>query len=476
MKKTLLFIFVFSFSYQMWAQSEVITKIRPLTPYPIGEVVLDRESFFQFTQSAKDAIDQHFIKENSGRDVKILIVTHPKDTSTIFIASKPQLPQLLEKRLLSTLKNIDAPLTRISNYSFEVNVQIEGGATDPYLDYTPKLLSPLELEMKDFNSLSLIMKRKTLKRWVFEEVIPVLIYHLTSARENYQAVRDVGEVLLSQRFMEEDIEKLTDQNPAYWQAIIELEKGNQVIPFSKACMQLARGEFDRAIRLLVAIRLFSDRESIPSLYFEEIFQKMASIDQELDKMMNEPLALSVQGKTKQAEKELKQLLLALPQSARIHCELFYIESSGLKSNQAVRKLWDVTKENVLGNDPLYPVKLKSQTATAAYLNQRRIEAATLFQDREQIKADFVNYADISFEIGEYGFAGHLYWLISQYFKEEDFDKRDMTTHFLYCLQKLGDKELILAYEGNYIRQFEKIEKEMEKRMKKSEVYKTFKKR
>lgn len=476
MKKTLLFLFVFSFSYQLWAQSEVITKFKPLTPYPIGEVVLDRESFFQFTQSAKAAIDQFFTKEQLGQDIKILIITHPGDSSEIFIASKPQLAQPAERKLLHALKKIDAPISRISDYAFEINVQIEGGAADPYLDYQPKLLDPLEIRMKVFNELSLIMKRKALKRWVFEEVIPVLIYHLTSARENYQAVREVGNVLLSQRFMTEDIEKLTDQNPAYWQAIIELEKGNQVIPFSKACMQLAKGEFDNAIRLLVAIRLFSDKESIPFLYFEEFFQKMAAIDQELNKKIEEPLALTLQGKNKQAVKGLEQLLISLPQSARIYCELFYAQSAELKSNQAVWKLWLSSKDDVLGNDPLYPVKLKSQTAKSAYLNQRRIEAATLFQDRDQIKADFVNYADISLELGEYGFAGHLYWLISQYFREQDFDKRDMSSYFLYCLQKLGDSEVILAYEGNYLRQFEKIEMEMEKRMKKSEVYRTFKKR
>ena len=476
MKKTLLLIFIFSLSCRLWAQTEVITKIKPLTPYPIGEVVLDRESFFQFTQSAKAAIDQLFVNEQLGQDIKILIITNPQKPSDILISSKPKLTDLREEQLRKTLKQIESPITRITQYAFELNVRIEGGAIDPYLDYEPKLANPLEIRMTAFNQLSLIQKRKALKQWVFEEVIPILIFHLTSARENYQAVREIGEVLLNQKFMNEEIEKLTDLNPAYWQAIIELEKGNQVIPFSKACMQLARGEFDRAIRLLVVIRLFSDRESIPSLYFEEIFQKLASIDQALDEQINEPLELILQGKNKQAIKGLEELLTALPQSARIYCELFYAKSANLKSNEAVRKLWLESQDGVLGNDPLYPVKIKSISANSAYLNQRRISVALLFQDKDQLKSDFVNYADISLELGEYGFAGHMYWLISQYFQEENFDKRDMSSYFLYCLQKLGDERLILAYQDDYSKQFEKVEQEMEKRMKKSEVYKAFKKR
>lgn len=476
MKKSLLFILSLFLFLQTRGQSEVVIQVTPLTPYQIGEVVLDREPFFQFTRQVKTAVEDFFAKEQQGQDVKILFTIHPMDSVDIYMAAKPALSTSINQELVTVLREIQSPNTRISDYSFEMNIQIEGGVSDPYLKFEPEVLSPLERTMNVFNELKLAEKRKTLKRWVFEEVIPILIYHETSAKETYQAVRSIGKVLLSQRFMTEDVEILTNQNPAYWQAILEMEKGNQIIPFSKACIQLVRGDFDKAIRLLEAIRLFSDRESIPFFYFEEIFQKMVSIDQELNVAMNEPLNLVEKGKYKQAADLYEALLDILPQSARVQCELFYAKSAQLKTDQAVQELWQKSKDDVLGNDPLYPVKLKPVSPEDAYQIQRRREAATLFQIDEEIKKDFISYADIALELGNYGFAGELYWFISQYFTEQDFNNRDMSLHFLYCLKKLGDDQLILAYEGNYSKEFEKIEQDLKKAMKKSEVYKTFRKK
>lgn len=473
MKYFLWFLLLFLSFYRLDAQPEIDIRIVPITPYQIGEATLDREAFFVYTDEIREVLESFFKKNSINREVKAQFNLRPDSTVSINIAARPVLEDGERKRLQDQLNRDKVLISRFTDYVFEVTITINGGVSDPYLSFEPAIKTPLQEKMKRFDLLSLKDKRIALKKWVFYEVIPVLIYHETAAKENYQAVRSIGKILLEQRFMKEPVENLTDHNPAYWQAIIELEKGNQLIPFTKVCMLLAKGEFDRAIRLLEVIRLFSARESLPAQYFEEILEKLASIDRMLNEKMQKPLNYFENGKYKKAEEIYQELLTALPKSARIHCELFYAKAAQLKRGKAIDELWQESSKNILGHDPLYPVRLNAITAEEAYMIQRRQQVATLFQSGENLKEDLITYAYIAMEQEYYSLAGQLFWLINLYFTPEDSDGKDMSLYFLYCLQQLGDEQIILAYQGSYAEAFSKIEKERLKRMRKSEVYRNF---
>ena len=105
---------------------------------------------------------------------------------------------------------------------------------------------------------------------------------------------------------------------------------------------------------------------------------------------------------------------------------------------------------------------------------RRAETQKLFADRDKIKQDLLNYADIAFDLGVYDFAGELYWLLYSHLKPETFADRNLLAYYLYCLEKLGCGDLKVNFKGKFKKEFKKIEKERKKIMESSSWYKSMK--
>jgi hypothetical protein len=148
----------------------------------------------------------------------------------------------------------------------------------------------------------------------------------------------------------------------------------------------------------------------------------------------------------------------------------------MKDMDEIDNEWNKSKEIIYACDPLYYMNVRAKSGKEGYLLFRRREINMLFNSEENLKADFVKYADIALDLGNYGFAAQLYWLIVGNFSEEDYDNRNILAHYLYCLDKLGDKESIKNFAGDFPTEFGNIEKERRKIMEESPLYNAFEKK
>jgi tetratricopeptide (TPR) repeat protein len=275
-------------------------------------------------------------------------------------------------------------------------------------------------------------------------------------------------------FLNKNTNDYTGKNPDYWRANIEMELGNLLIPFTKVCMYISNGEFDKAERLLFIVNYFSAEGTLPDYLSREISAKLGLLKSEIEAEINQGIKLHDQGLYTEAVALYEDLLTSFPKCAWLNYEL-YFSKVGAENNEDKRvEEWYKIKPIVYECDPMYPMDINATNGTQSYLMFSRNEIGSLFQSKETANKDFVRYADIALDLGNYEFAAQLYWLIIGNISKEEYDNRDMLAHFLYCLDKLGDKEMIKNFKGDYKKEFAKIEKERKKIMEKSTYYKMMK--
>jgi hypothetical protein len=455
----------------LFSQSDVELQIQLLTPDQIAEVTLDIEPVLDWVKKVHDEIENNLINEEGDKEVLILITLHKDKEPSIDIGAKPAIEKSSIDALLAGISKHEAPRTKISDYSFAIIASLNNGCSED-IDYSPPLTLPKYKEYLKYKELDLQGKKNAFQTWMQDEVLPVILYYETTVDSVFKGVLNVGEILKQGKYNDSEIDDLTYNNPDYWRAIMEMSQGNQLIPFTKVCMHIARGEFDKASRLLFAINLFSDKSTLPAIFHDEISAKLSLITEDLDLAINEGIALHDNGKYKEAVAHYENLLKIFPRSAWLNYELYYSKTAEMNLDESDVE-WNRAKEIIYSCDPMYYMDARARSGKEGYLLFRRREVNTLFQSEDSLKADFIRYADIALDLGNYGFAAQLYWLILNYFSEEDYNNRNILAYYLYCLDKLGDKESIKNFQGDFLEEFENIEKERRKIMEESPVYNAF---
>jgi hypothetical protein len=471
MKKFLSTILLTIYSAVAFSQSEVELQIQLLTPDQIAEVTLDIEPVLDWVKKVYDEIENNLKNEEGDKEVLIIITLHKDKEPTIDIGARPGIEKSSIDALLTGISKHEAPRTKISDYSFAIIASLNNGCSEE-IDYTPAVTLPKYKEYLKYKELDLQGKKNALQTWIQDEVLPVIMYYETTVDSVFKGVLSVGEILKQGKYDNSEINALTDSNPDYWRAIMEMSLGNQLIPFTKVCMHIARGEFDMATRLLFAINLFSDKSTLPAIFHDEISAKLNLLAEDLNLAINEGIALHDKGKYKEAVAHYENLLKIFPRSAWLNYELYYSKTAEMKVDESDME-WDRRKNIIYSCDPMYYMDVRAKSGKEGYLLFRRREVNSLFQSEDSLKADFIRYADIALDLGNYGFAAQLYWLILNYFSEEDYNNRNILAYYLYCLDKLGDTESIKNFQGDFFEEFKNIENERRKIMEESPVYNAF---
>ncbi len=472
MKKVLVLLILLFNSVLIYSQSEVKLDFQLLTSDLIAEVTLERDPFFKWIKNIKSELNGQLQKIKGNKNYAIVITLHPDSEATVSISTKPQPEKKEIEKLLQIFQRNKAPHTKISDYSFAIFAKVNKGCKKD-VDYSPALLLPLDRKIAAFEKLSLAEKKKSLQKWIRKEVLPILTWYEISVDQKFEGVYNMGKVLKQKKYLKTKVEDLTDKNPDYWRAIMEMGVGNQLLLFTKACLYIEKGEFDKANRLLFVMSIFSKAETLAEVFYEEISIKLKMIRKELADEINIGIALHDKGKYKSAIKHYKKLLKIFPYSAWLNYEIYYSKVAGLDSEK-LQKEWEKAKEVIFTCDPLYHMNVIIKSGREAYLFFRRQEVNELFHSNKNFETDFIKYADIAFDLEYYGFAAQLYWLIFSSFPEEAYEGKNILAYYLYCLDKLGYKDSLKIFEGDFKSEFPKIEKEREKIMKESSAFKAFK--
>jgi hypothetical protein len=468
-------IFLLSFCYfQTLAQSKVELQIQLLTSDLIGEVTLDSEPFFNWIQNLNETIETTLSKETGNKEIIVFVDLHKDKDVTFRISARPSIDAIRLEELSKLLKQHKNIRAKYLDYSFLVLAKLnEGIPENEDIAFEPEVQYPLNIELNRFKALDLASQKQDLQLWVINEVIPVLEHYETIVDPKFEGVLAVGKILKNKSFLNTSVAQLTAHNHNYWRATMEMSKGNQLIPFTKVCLYISHGEYDRANRLLQMINVFSNQSSLPAVLNEELSSKINILNNSINQHIEKGIKLHDEKKYVEAISHYESLLKTIPNSAWLNYELYYSKSAILNSIEENNALWETSKATIYNCDPMYPINARAQSGKEGYLLFRRQEISTLFKSNDNFKADIISYADIALDLKNYEFAAQLYWLITTYFSDKDKKQRNILAHYLYCLHQLGDTKIIKNFEGDYSSIFENISKEREQLMKESSIYKSF---
>ncbi len=140
---------------------------------------------------------------------------------------------------------------------------------------------------------------------------------------------------------------------------------------------------------------------------------------------------------------------------------------------AITRSKDVAKDydaQVYGLDPLYPsapIVVSAGEGERFYRAMLRMTAKELFRDKSKWKSDYTKYAEIVLDLGEYGYAGLLYWEIFTGVAPGD---DEALKRFLYCMERLDVPQMKAFFKPEYSAESDKIERDRRQRMEEHPAY------
>lgn len=472
MKKLLYLFTALLLTFNLSAQEEPEFLVALLENDNIADVNINQDTFIKSIGNMIDLSKEEFKAIKSNQKIAILITAHKSGKPTIEFHSNPKIgnkqkESFLKKMTLLPLENtklVDFPMLILMNSKFE----------DYSTDFKG-LVSPIQKRFLDYNNATLNEKYELNKAYAIE-VLTVLRAYQTNVDEQFVGVRNMGDLLTETNFKKkQDITKLLSKNQDYWRATLEMNIGNQLIPITKIFTLVSQGEFDHALKYIEIIRMFSNPKSVSANYLEELLDRLNLFSDELNSRIKQGFAFHDSGKYQKAVDIYNDILSEYPNSAWAKYEAYYSENALLLETKELdlndRSHWDKSKVGIYESNPLYNMDVRASNGKEGYLLFRRLSIAELFKEKDNKMGDVYEYATIALELEVYDFAAQLFWIVATFDKEEN----DAIFRFLYAMEKLGVTELKSNFEGNFKKEFAKIEKNLKKQMESSPSYKSFKK-
>lgn len=473
MKKNFLSLLLLLVSNFFWSQQRAIdVTINLLANDKIATVNVDSDSFIKSIGKVIDYCEKEFKDYPKTQKIGIFLTAHKTGNPTYKIYAEPALKAEVINKVLADLNNISVENTKILDFPIflSINSKNEGEITD-FKDFT----DPEKLKIENYKKADLKTKFQLNKEYAINEVLPILAAYQTIVDDKFAGVKSFGNLISSTNFNEkQDIDKLTSTNKNYWRATMEMEMGNELIPITKIFALTAQGEFDYAYKYIEMISLFS-KDNIPQSYLKNLKFRLDLFNNDLTKEIEKGIELHDKGEYDKAIAIYEAILKMYPNSAWTLYEKYYSKNAkDLKENKVTRddrKEWDKDKIEIYKHNPLYHMDVRASNGTEAYFLFRRQEVNTLFKEKDNFLKDLFEYAQIASDLKVYDFASQLFWLSFGYDKDR---QKEAINHYLFCLDKLGEKNLKSNFKGNFDTIFKKIEEQKEKEIKSSEIYKSFK--
>ncbi len=452
------------------------TNIVFITSEVIANENFENEEFITWVKAVQQA-NGDLMKTESGHHVVKIIARWAKGgTCNYDVSVCPGNLALADKVTIALLK-LKSPVAKFASFQLLFSFKYNEGCNAPDI-FLPVVLNADEKLKYDLSTQTLAKRKETLRNWAIKEVIPVLAYYTSGVNDQFAGVKETGKLLSTQSFLNNKAAAVTEKNPLYWRGVMEMNKGNLLIPVSKLFMHVANDEFDLARRYIGMLFRFADKESLASHYLLDLNKYLNLFYSLHDSLVHEGIALHDAGKYDEAIKKYKSILTDYPHSAWALYELYFsTDSKELGKNKNKDKstdLWNQHKSAVYNADPLYPMGAGANNSKDGYILFRHLQVKDLFKDSKKLRSDLATYADIALDLESYAFAAHLYWYLLAVLPEEKYNGHTYLPYFLYALQKLGVSEVQSLLKTDYTAELSAIEKEREEKMKNDPIYKSFK--
>jgi hypothetical protein len=458
-------------------QIPVEMEIQFLASETIAEVNIDQSEVIGYVKTFNESLQAALARTTTRADVYVVQTIHKDQPVSVEIYARPAMGSGELQKIKEQLLAIKAPNTKLVDFPLLFKAKVNGGLEGSQAAFTPEFQIPAEKQLAEFQRKNLQAQYEAIKSWARTEAIPVLAAFETRVDDKFEGVRAVGSLLTTTDFRKkQDVKALTEHSNSYWRACLEMSRGNQLIPASKAFMYAAQGELDKANLYLNLLQPISDPKSVPFILGQELNDMLRAFQQQVYEEVQKGIAFHDKGNFAAAVAAYDQLLAIYPASAWVNYERYHSQNalSQTKGKVLNEELWNKSKAVVYNCNPLYPMDVHASTGQEAYLLFKRKGLAELFQAREKLKSDYVDYADAALQLGEYGVAAQMDWIIFSTFPEGEQGPGNRLAYFLYCLDKLGNKEIIKNFKGDFKKEFALIDARLDKDMKQSAIYKSFK--
>jgi hypothetical protein len=480
----LLLLFV---STPAFTQSKPQVEIQLLTNDQVAEADLNKNAFLDWAKLLTARVDSAFLFDQSKRDIMLLVTLHQEAEPELSFHARPAYSETELNKLKTLFRHLPSLHTKLFDYSFVYLVRTQGGSgAEKNAAFVPEYMDPNMARRIAFRKAGLSEKKTLLQQWAKEEVIPVLEEFETRVDAKFAGVQYMAKKMDSIYSVDiaqaqpvlVNVYSITDSVSDYWRGVMEMSPGNHIITLSKVMLLVAEGEFDFAKEYCELLRQMGAEKALATYYTNELSWRLEEFNKELNTRVSRGIALHDKGNYAGAIAVYTGILTEYPGSAWVNYELYFSASRKLlietKDSSRGTEEWNKAKRIIYGHNPLYPVCARARTGKEGYEMYRRSELSHLFKDKKKFSSDLLELGDIAMDLGAYGYAAETYWICYSRLKKETIGNREMLPYCLYCLDKLGVKEIRKNFIGDFDKEFKKISKEQRKRMEASPAYNSFK--
>ncbi len=448
-----------------------------LTDPALAAQTLDSEQFAAWVRPVIQAVEEAFKGEKGQRDVVVQVVLHKKAAADATFAGRPALPRGEAERIAKSLNLAQAPHTKLVDLVFRLEVKVNGGnpASLREQPLVPTLETPEEARMTRFRKGDTAARLVILRQWALNEALSALAATALGAEAKFEGVHHLGQTLAALDPSQPiDVVKLTDHNPDYWRALVEMAPGQPLVPASKIVLHVANGELDKARRLDEVTAVFDARESTASRVLADLRGMTAVFFKDVDSTIRDGVAAHDQKRFEDALKAYDKVLKDYPGSAWALYERFQTQRAVALAKGglalAASPDWARAAKGIYACDPLYPIAGQAKSGAEAYFLFRRMSLNDLFKDQAKLSEDLIKYADVALDLEQYSFAAHLYWNATTSVDRKFHGNRKLFEHFLYCVERLGVTNLKDNFRGEHKAEFATIAAERKKLMEESPLF------
>ena len=440
----------------------------------IADVNVDQDKFIKSISQIFEYFNTNFKNISPTQKVGLFINVRVIGNPTYQLYSNPKLDASFEEKVMTDLKKFKIENTKILD--FPMFLSLNADSQGDFVDF-PDFVNPAKQKVEDYKSASLQEKLRLNKEYA-NSILPVLAAFEVNVEDKFQGVKSFGKNLQNTKFKENvDVYKLTSLNSNYWRGTLEMSKGNMLFPVTKIFALTSQGELDYAYKYLEIFESFADKESTATFYINEMKARISLFNEEFNNEIEKGIAFHDKGEFQKAIDFYNNLLKIYPNSSWCLYEKYFSENAKeiaeKKIEENSRENWDKAKIEIYKHNPLYSMDVRASTPKEGYLFFRRIEMSELFKNDKEFLTDIYKYAEIATDLGVHDFAAQLFWLTASYGNDEKMQEKSMN-NFLFCLEKLGVKDLKSNFKGNFVKIFKDIENDKENEMKNNTFYKSMK--
>lgn len=437
--------------------------------------------FEEFERSFEDSLLSFFQSSKTEQEIRIIQTFDSELNPFYSFSAKPILADSVRHALQKKLMKIDPIYSRYIACSFSYTLVINGGYFKRDATFLPQLEPPRQMRQNSYAISDFKESYALLIEWIETGAMPLLVEimqdmdrqilgELTVSNSSSAALKNEALNLI----------KMPNFDSYYHDKLNKLTNDPQLLVAIKAMRLAALGHVDHAQLLTAMIYQFESRNSLVRYLLDELAWRLAYYNR------HEGIILAAVEFEKDKEKKqtlIDSILTINPMSSMALYASIDPEANHLKSNYAYSSQW----ERYVISNPMYVMTRRAATAKEAYQNYLRTISYDLFVDPETIAAAHENYAQLALEIESFDFAGDIYWMLMNTAKQKQDNEFVMSNPSISDAQQLTN-QLAYEFKFNYaryelgelksldkksIKTFNRYRKELNRTMKKSEIYKKF---